>query len=296
MHTKRFVVAGLASLAMAVTGSIWAYADESELRETFKAASKDLVRGVEANDSPAFQKLLLLLPKDNTDGTYIVEGDISVTPKELEEYLLGFVVGSASIGSNPELKVNLHDGERDYYANPAARTLTYAVLRMSFGGDASRYQEVVALMERATGDWEGECPSCNIDFRHESQHDAAPSLGAVNFIVEFRDAGGAYIAKAFFPHDTGKRRTVVIDPSFFSTTFDRRGVLRHELGHVLGYRHEHIDGIPGCFAEQNNWLPLTKYDPHSVMHYFCGGGGSFKLEISGTDRAGHKKLYTLTKD
>ena len=90
MQTKNSFLAGVLSLSIAIAGTSWAHADGSELRDTFKAAAKDLGQGIEANDSAAFQKLLTLLPKDDSDDTYIVEGDISVTPKELEEHLLGF--------------------------------------------------------------------------------------------------------------------------------------------------------------------------------------------------------------
>ena len=51
-----------------------------------------------------------------------------------------------------------------------------------------------------------------------------------------------------------------VDPIFFNSQYDPVGVFRHELGHVLGYRHEHIRGIPGCGFEDSRWQPLTPYD------------------------------------
>jgi hypothetical protein len=116
----------------------------------------------------------------------------------------------------------------------------------------------------------------------------------LRFIVLYNDSGGNFIASALFPNDPWNRRMVLIDPSYYSPTlrFPGRGVLRHELGHVLGYRHEHIVGVPGCNREDNNWHPLTQYDPHSVMHYFCGGGGSLTLDFTDVDGRGHHDLYT----
>jgi hypothetical protein len=46
----------------------------------------------------------------------------------------------------------------------------------------------------------------------------------------------------------------------------------HELGHTLGFRHEHTRAPDGCF-EDSSWRELTAYDPGSTMHYpWCPGG------------------------
>jgi hypothetical protein len=89
---------------------------------------------------------------------------------------------------------------------------------------------------------------------------------------------------------------VWIDPSFFVPTlpFDRVGVLRHELGHVLGFRHEHIrSGAPPICPDEatHHTIDLTQYDPQSVMHYFCGNVGSKQLAITAVDRAGARLVY-----
>jgi hypothetical protein len=36
---------------------------------------------------------------------------------------------------------------------------------------------------------------------------------------------------------------------------------------------------------------LSKYDPTSVMHYFCGGLGTNELKISALDRKGAQQVY-----
>jgi len=55
--------------------------------------------------------------------------------------------------------------------------------------------------------------------------------------------------------------------AFATGVVTSQGVFRHELGHVLGLRHEHIRA-PGTFCtEDSSWRGVTAYDSASVMHY-----------------------------
>jgi hypothetical protein len=116
--------------------------------------------------------------------------------------------------------------------------LTFCVLRQTFPSQ-ERYETVVANMTGAAQDW---MDTCGVTFRYVPELDGSESTRpeGVVFPVRGIDAGGAFIASAFFPTDAAPRRRVLIDPSYFTTSFDRTGVLRHELGHTLGFRHEHI--------------------------------------------------------
>ena len=170
--------------------------------------------------------------------------------------------------------------------------LTYCVLRSTFLNQA-QYERVRDNVVAATGAWEG---ACGIKFEHRPELDgsATTTPPGVVFPVRFFNAGGAFIAAAFFPDDPTHRRRVLVDPSYFTTSFDPVGVLRHELGHVLGFRHEHIrSGAPAvCPAEDTgDTIDLTQYDPQSCMHYFCGGVGSRELAITQLDRSGSQRLY-----
>ncbi len=242
-------------------------------------------------DQSKFDSYKASLPKDGA--FYVVEGDLLLNEAELSDY----VIGKGETGTqekpvlpNSELLVNLVNGKPDYYREIAKRKLTYAIDRNSFASQ-EQYDLVVKNVNLAGKEWADACSTCKVQYIYLKQFDASPSHEQVNFIVRLNDVQGRYIAASFFPNYDRLRRYLNIDPSYFTTDFDQVGVLRHELGHTLGYRHEHIRGIAGCYSEDNQWKPLTPYDPESVMHYFCGGAGSLMLRLTDTDKAGHRKLY-----
>lgn len=238
-------------------------------------------------DAEAIKEFLSLLPYDGK--FYIVEGDIRMTEQEVREYLVSHSAAPAPGGVRPELLVNVADGQLDYYSNVSDRTLTYAVDRASFK-DLESYRLVSSNFGAAAKDWENSCRQCSVRFVHVEEQDTAAER-TTNFVIRSFDSKRAFIAASFFPHDDPSRRVVDVDPTYFGTSFDKVGVFRHEIGHILGYRHEHIRGIAGCNSEGGKWVPMTPYDPKSVMHYFCGGGGSMQLALTQVDRAGHKRLY-----
>lgn len=174
--------------------------------------------------------------------------------------------------------------------------LSYYVAKETFPED-SKYRAVRENVRTATENWMAIC-GIEFQYRGELDTDQGKRSGSAVFSVVHQDVNGVFIAAAFFPDDPPERRVVVIDPSYFASNlrFDRVGVLRHELGHVLGFRHEHIrSGAPaGCPGEPLfDTIDLTKYDPKSVMHYFCGDVGSTELAITQVDVDGAQRLYGL---
>lgn len=171
--------------------------------------------------------------------------------------------------------------------------LTYRVARDSFGGNAAHYQLVVDSVRAATQEWE---KTCGVNFEHRAALDSKPGVGleGMLFVIKEFNASGKFIASSFFPSDPPARRALLIDPSYYTTSFDKVGVLRHELGHILGFRHEHIrNEAPPVCPNEPLWdtQVLTVYDPTSVMHYFCGGVGTNALKISALDRKGAQQVY-----
>lgn len=216
---------------------------------------------------------------------YVVEGDLLLNDQQVQEYVAKGPPSPAEVaGKAPHELLGILEGGLIVRWKPGLE-LTYVINKEGFS--AAELQTLTNNMKQATSDWE---KTSGVKFR--SLDGAAPA-GAL-FTVRKLDTGGRFIAAAFFPNDPKIRRLVVIDPSYFTTSFDKVGVLRHELGHVLGFRHEHIrSGAPAiCQGEDTtDTIDLSKYDPKSVMHYFCGGVGDRNLRISDVDRDASQRLY-----
>lgn len=177
--------------------------------------------------------------------------------------------------------------------------LTYVVRKASFPG--AQYDKVVGWAAAAAKNWND--AGANITFKHDQARDALPDgqllvngePNGYKFVVHqanLQHLGRGTRALAFFPTQPKSQRVVFLDPSFFDFNLNQPGVMTHELGHVLGFRHEHIrSGAPAdCNKESlDGTVPLTDYDPSSVMHYCCGGGCS--LQVSAQDRLGLVACY-----
>src|SRR5439155_23200877 len=174
--------------------------------------------------------------------------------------------------------------------------IRYVVNKAAFG---TSYDLVVDSMHRAAKNWMD--TGANVIFEHLQAKDTLPRAQLIDqggapigftFLVEAANLPGGTIAMSFFPPDPKNRRRLLIAPSWLN--FDRKvGVLTHELGHVLGFRHEHIrtEAPQGCGKEDLGFdVPITEYDRDSIMHYICGGINP-PLTISALDREGVRACY-----
>ena len=230
------------------------------------------------------------------DTRYFVEGDLGLREEELLSYATARVDLAARVtedpaSNRPGLVAVTQDDKLVRWQR--GKELEYCVHRPSFSSN-EEYQLVVDNMKAATEEWSR---TCGIRFKHVSEKDNDPDLqlGDVLFPV-VRQAGGANtLAMAFFPNEKDvKRRVVWIFDGYYGDSFNKVGILRHELGHVLGFRHEHIrPEAPDYFGQESldNTENLTKYDSTSVMHYVAREVGDPKLRITETDRAGAQQVY-----
>lgn len=222
---------------------------------------------------------------------WVVEGDLVLNEFRLRQY----AARQAAKEQAPEpmqrgLVAMTHGDKVVRWA--AGEVLSYAVRRSLFR-DQTAYDQAVAGMARACADWQA---VCGVQFAHRAELDQQPDGPAVVFQVRQVAGGRGTIASAFFPDWSEEERWVNLYDAYFDPNlgFDATGVLRHELGHVLGFRHEHIrDQAPmDCPDEpMADTRALTEYDAESVMHYFCGGMGSATLAITELDRQGAEAVY-----
>ena len=266
-RVNRLTVAGVACLATAFAGAV---SGTSE-------AADDAV--------PSFQEYEAATHVD-VDGAYVVNGDeIESTRAGLKKYYERMVGSGQS--REDGLVVNTVSGRDDRWSASQALHLTYCV-STRFG---SRHGAVVSAMATGAGLWEA--ATTKVDFVHVPAQDGSCNTrnNSVLFSVE-PVSTTQYIARAFFPSSPKRSRNVLIDDSIWTSgSWEPGDILGHELGHALGFRHEHTRPESGTCFEDNSWRPLTPYDAASIMHYPQCNGSSDDLEFQASDAAGVRALY-----
>jgi hypothetical protein len=231
----------------------------------------------------SYEEFLKLVYKEPDSDVYIVNGDEAI---EGERKLRAFYEANFQPGA---LIVHTVGGADAKWSDAQKLNLTYCVSD-TFGANKAA---AVSAMTAAAGAWEA---VANVNFTHVTAQDASCTASNNNVLFDVRpvNSGGQYLARAFFPDSTRSSRNVLIDNSAFGNVnpWTLTGILRHELGHTLGFRHEHTRPEAGTCFEDNNWRALTTYDGSSVMHYpQCNGTQTGDLVITTKDATGAASLY-----
>jgi hypothetical protein len=217
---------------------------------------------------------------------YVVDGDIFLGSEDkLREYYYSYPGEGA-------LTVNQTFSGDDLWAFSSRYGLTYCVS----DDFAVNKPVIIGALEIATRSWsdlvgvryqylpaeDGECDEANNDVVFH----VVPWPGSTSY--------------GFFPSEPRVNRSLRVADGAFTTTSggrDLQGIIRHELGHTLGFRHEHIWlNDEGCTLETTEGARLVNsYDVDSVMHYpQCRPSQTGGYRQTTLDYAGAISLYGLS--
>jgi serralysin len=221
---------------------------------------------------------------------YIVDGDLPFDSEPAlrahydawleQEYERAFPSSSA-------LTVRNVLGADILWAAPQRTSLTYCISN-AFGGNKAA---VVTNLANAAASWRDRAA---VQFVYVPAQDATCTNTNPNVVFSVEPIVESYFASAFFPDATRATRRLLITNEAFTTTAggrDLEGILRHETGHILGFRHEHIHIT--CTGEATTESrQVTSYDVNSVMHYpQCRPSGTGGYRQTALDELGATTLY-----
>lgn len=204
----------------------------------------------------------------------------------------------------------LSNGFEPTYPGYEALDITYCV-----SNTFTNKSTVVADMATATRDWEN---VMNVKFRYVSGHDASCNQNNANVdfaVMPTTNAGlwGCGASKLVWGTlgctvggVSGTKGVLLLQYSLLGAEpypgTTAVGLIQHELGHVLGFRHEHPWAPGGCSEAPTissldlTGRRLTPYDQDSVMHYAnpsCNGIYGSDSRISALDGRGGRLVYGM---
>ena len=190
-------------------------------------------------------------------GRYIVDGDLPMDEVGLEDYYYKarFAPGVGVIEFLAPM------GATATWSSTDAMSLSYCI-STDFGG---KLATVEAAIQAAAASWSDRV---GVGYTYLPAEDGNCDPNNANVTFDVRPVSGAgYAAVSFFPDSVRSNRSVLIDSSAFESGAELEAILRHQLGHTLGFRHEFLWLDPACTSEDPaQAVRIANYDVDSVMH------------------------------
>jgi hypothetical protein len=244
---------------------------------------------------------------------YVVEGDLFfATEASLRDYYEEMIVND---GWKLAVFQRISDGMEPVYSPSEALDITYCVSNL-FQSSYQPFDKNRVMNEAATAmrDWER---VANVRFRYVPAQDSTCTETNANVdfaIIPITMFGGCALNKKMWggpnswcPNTAGMQvhsgGLLGMNYGGIGTVPSSTGVFRHELGHMLGFRHEHPWKPSGFCTTERPTHPsddltfrrLTDYDVQSVMHYPGGSctPSSTEYVISKLDGVGARSVYGM---
>lgn len=184
-----------------------------------------------------------------------MEGELSTTEGEVGE------PAQVETRSNP-LIVHTVNGADDTWSRADRLNVSFCVPTGAFGAQRGR---VVDFLYRAMSEWEN---AANVRFVHKTGQDASCTNTNANVKFNVRYDVNTVGAMGYPSFPRASRELIVGNPTTWTDEF-LLAVLTHELGHGLGFVHEHfrVPGQTGNCAGTENYRALTGYDNMGALHY-----------------------------
>jgi serralysin len=176
--------------------------------------------------------------------------------------------------------------------------LVYGIYKKSFGDTSYGYQFLSRAMKKAALDWS---KACGVSFHHNPEYDDDSSFlnrkhPPENFYFMIRGISMyKQDAASFFPDTPPADRVLYFNTLLKDTTL-MTGILRHEIGHILGFFHDLTGSSSMCNDGSRNGIKAVgDADLFSIMRKHCYIKGKFvgarNLVLTETDEKAARTIY-----
>jgi hypothetical protein len=241
--------------------------------------------------------------KINNRVFYLAEGDILFTKDELLQRFNQRLAYQQPKMEQKEFVIIGYDYEKKDTIKWRKFPIKYSIDKKSFEDNGRSYDSIVARLSRATAQWHN---ICNVSFEYHPELDNKSPfpINKVDFLVINSNNTSSFVATSFSPDKEQSLHYLILYKNYWISIFDMTGVIRHEIGHILGFRHEQLFNstlVPlSCKGDPKNdpdWLNLNRmdigtYDKISLMHYYCPpSSGNLKFSFSSNDSLSYKLIF-----